>query len=341
MPKEFDLAGMASVSGWLRLKHKRVNIPEGTPCANCSTVLQGPFCHVCGQFAEDFHRSIFSLIFDFLESFFHIDGRVWRTMPNLIFRPGRLTRDYLNGKRVPQIPPFRLFLLILLLVFFVGHFVRSENASHGSDPLGFIKEIPKVQTKDVPSSDLELMLDKQMAEKLPKAKNLQEEVTKANAEVKKSLSFPIQTADSASKWFRERVEAIQRDPERFLLILEIWAYRVAVLALPIMAMLLTLLFVFQRRFYVYDHLVFSVHSLTFHMLLLAIILSLTLLIGASAWWLALASPFHVWFHMRKVYSSGVFGTLTRMALLGIGMLTGFALLAVIWLLLGFRAMGNV
>lgn len=55
-----------------------------------------------------------------VEGLLHADGRLWRTLPDLMFRPGRLTRSFLEGHRAPQTPPPRLFLVVLLALFLVG-----------------------------------------------------------------------------------------------------------------------------------------------------------------------------------------------------------------------------
>jgi hypothetical protein len=92
------------------------SLPVGTPCPNCATPLQGGWCHACGQKAEKYDRSIWHLIAEAFEGLTHLDGRVWQTLPRLILKPGQLTRDYLDGHRAVQIPPFRMFLVVLLLV---------------------------------------------------------------------------------------------------------------------------------------------------------------------------------------------------------------------------------
>lgn len=67
-------------------------------------VLQGPWCHNCGQLGEDFHRSASHLMAEAFEGFFHADGRLWRTLPRLILHPGRLTRDYLDWSCSSSVP---------------------------------------------------------------------------------------------------------------------------------------------------------------------------------------------------------------------------------------------
>jgi hypothetical protein len=339
MSKEFDLAGLASVGGWLRLRRKQADIPPGTPCGNCETELQGPFCHACGQLAEDMHKSIIRLAVESIESFFHFDGRLWRTLPNLVFRPGRLTRDYLDGRRAPQIPPFRMFLVVLILVFFVGHWARpdAEGLVNG-EPV--VATTASGQASEALQRELaaEKDLDPAMREQIVGGVRTAESLTAGGNPAPAMLE--VDGADAATEWMTERLRAIQDDPERFLLILEIWAHRVAVLALPVSAILLTMLFLFQRRFYVFDHLVFSMHSLTFQILLLTVILSLTRVIGNQAWWLAVVAPVHLWAHMRGVYATSVVGTAVRMFLLAWGTAIGFGGLALLWLWLGVQAMGS-
>ena len=90
--------------------------PAGV-CANCSTPLQGPVCHNCGQLADVFHRPVRGLLSELVEGLFALDGRVARTLPNLLGRPGRITRDYLKGKRARYMTPFRLYIIASLIFF--------------------------------------------------------------------------------------------------------------------------------------------------------------------------------------------------------------------------------
>jgi hypothetical protein len=90
--------------------------PEGV-CANCATELQGPVCHNCGQLADEYHRPVRGLVRELIEGLLALDGRVARTIPNLLARPGRITRDYLKGRRARYMPPFRLYIIASLVFF--------------------------------------------------------------------------------------------------------------------------------------------------------------------------------------------------------------------------------
>ena len=128
MSHELETAVIASLAG-RRAAHAG---PIGGPCANCATPLHGPWCHACGQLGEDFHRSTLRLCAEAIEGLFHLDGRLWRTLPDLMLRPGRLTRAYLDGHRAPQIPPLRLFLVALLGIFLVGGLIGRVRHSRPS-----------------------------------------------------------------------------------------------------------------------------------------------------------------------------------------------------------------
>src|ERR1700730_5961176 len=98
MSEELETAGALSLGGFFR-RNKVELLPPGTPCPNCATSLEGPWCHACGQLGEDFHRSAARLLLEAVRESLDLDGRILRTLPDLMVRPGRLTRAYLDGHR--------------------------------------------------------------------------------------------------------------------------------------------------------------------------------------------------------------------------------------------------
>lgn len=97
---------------------------SGSACQNCDTMLQGGYCHVCGQHAHNPLRSFRHAVEDVFESFWHVDGRIFRTLRDLLV-PGKITTEYLAGHRVRYIPPLRLYVILSLITFFVAHFVTA------------------------------------------------------------------------------------------------------------------------------------------------------------------------------------------------------------------------
>lgn len=106
---------------------------DAAHCSNCRTALKGPVCHSCGQEADTFHRPIWSLVMEVLDGLFAFDGRFWRTIPPLIFRPGRVTREYLTGVRARYVQPFRLFIVASLAFFLVFSLDGDWNGLFGGD----------------------------------------------------------------------------------------------------------------------------------------------------------------------------------------------------------------
>ncbi len=89
-------------------------------CLNCDAIPAGPWCQACGQKAGPAHRSLLHLGAELVEIVSHADSRLWRTLRRLALDPAGLTRDYLLGRRVSEIPPLRLFFVTMLLAFTVG-----------------------------------------------------------------------------------------------------------------------------------------------------------------------------------------------------------------------------
>jgi hypothetical protein len=123
MPIELEAAVADSLSTSGKAAHAP---PPGTPCANCDTPLTGLYCSSCGQSSDNHHRSILHLIWEVIEDMFHLDGRLLRTVPDLFLRPGRLARDYMEGRIARHVPPFRAFLVSLLLYMFAAEHVMHQ-----------------------------------------------------------------------------------------------------------------------------------------------------------------------------------------------------------------------
>ena len=102
-----------------------IHAPE--PCLNCGAALSGQYCGSCGQRARSRLISLWELVRDAFGDIFELDSRIWRTLLPLLFRPGKLTKDYLEGRRARFMPPFRTYLVLSVLFFLVLFFdPRSE-----------------------------------------------------------------------------------------------------------------------------------------------------------------------------------------------------------------------
>lgn len=89
-------------------------------CENCGTALRGAYCHACGQSAEPPTRSVRAFLRQAAADLTSLDSRLLRTLGLLIARPGRLTREYLEGRRVRYTQPLQLYLGCAAAFFFVN-----------------------------------------------------------------------------------------------------------------------------------------------------------------------------------------------------------------------------
>jgi hypothetical protein len=139
---------------------------EGGACLNCGTELVGPHCHRCGQ-AAHVHRTLGAFWHDLAHSVLHFDGKLWRTLPLLAWRPGELTRRYVAGERAGFVSPIALFLFSVFLMFAV---FSSIGGPFGSDSTAKLDRTP-AQERAEARRDFE----RERAESLAELKQLQAE----------------------------------------------------------------------------------------------------------------------------------------------------------------------
>jgi len=89
-------------------------------CANCGAPLSGPFCAQCGQEVKPLDPPVRRFAAEFAQELFDVDGRVPRSLRRLLFSPGFLTREHVEGRRIPWLSPLKLYLLASVAMFSVS-----------------------------------------------------------------------------------------------------------------------------------------------------------------------------------------------------------------------------
>lgn len=74
------------------------------------------------------------MLFEVLEDFFHFDTKLFRTVGTLLFRPGQLSAEFNAGKRAAQMPPFRLYIFVSVLFFFISFYADKPSPVYRSPP---------------------------------------------------------------------------------------------------------------------------------------------------------------------------------------------------------------
>lgn len=325
---------------------------EAEHCLNCGTELTGQYCGNCGQRARSRLISIWELLRDAFGDLFELDSRLWRTLVPLIVSPGRLTRDYLEGRRARFMPPFRTYLVLSILFFVIAFFDPREEF----DVL-FDEEPPAAEESTDASTADEIIEDvrEDLAEEglLPEVPPTPDQAETADddpadeEEASDEFSIRFTDGDMESEGNCDNLEVENTPPwleswltpERLKILCErttadggsVFATRLLdtipsalIFLLPLMAFVLKLLYPLSRRYYV-EHLLFVVHYHAFVFL----ILTLQIILGRLASALSLPGfvsgiavaivvfymPIYLFKAMRFVYGQGwIMNTLKFMTL---------------------------
>jgi hypothetical protein len=242
-----------------------------------------------------------------MHSFLHFDTKAWRTLPMLVVRPGTLTRDYIHGKRARYISPLATFLFTLFVMFFVFSF--------GAQPLGEVETEAEFGGAFV----VDGVVGERAEEEGPQT--LQEEINAALDSGGIDFYFP-------DKKLNEKIERKLRNIDLLLYKVQQTIYKFAFLLVPIALPFLALMFIGKRGVTLFDHVVFSLYSLSF-MSMLAIALALlghlgsavpflTAPMGAIITSLVLLGPtVQIFFHLKGSYALGWTSAAWRSILLAI------------------------
>ena len=253
-----------------------------TNCLNCGAELAGPFCQQCGQHAH-VHRTLSAFFHDFLHGVLHFEGKIWRTLPLLAWKPGELTRRYIDGQRATFVSPVALFLFCVFLMFAVMGLAGAMNAPD------FKGGNAKVET-------------------------LNAGALKERGVEPETFSFDT---EGLPGWLAPGLENVKNNPELVFYKLKTNAYKFSWALIPISVPFVWLLFPFSRRFRMYDHIVFVTYSLCFMMLLLVTATLVGLLAPGVEDLACLVPPFHMYRQLRGTYGVGKWGGIWRAAALSI------------------------
>ena len=107
--------------------------PTDAHCRNCGSPLYGEHCYACGQPTKGLVRHFRSILGDVADTIFNVDGRILRTLPALLLKPGFLTREYIEGHRVRYVSPVRLFVFLCIGTFFAAKLATPSFEIGGDD----------------------------------------------------------------------------------------------------------------------------------------------------------------------------------------------------------------
>ena len=92
---------------------------RGIICLNCGQPISDNdhFCSNCGQVNDELPLSIKQFVSEFFSGFFSFDTRFFKTFFPLLFKPGKVSKEYIEGKRRRYVNPFQLYLHVTIVFF--------------------------------------------------------------------------------------------------------------------------------------------------------------------------------------------------------------------------------
>ena len=202
MSIELETAGAASIGGMTT--RQKADLSE-QPCRNCGEMVSQRYCPNCGQLAASFHRPVLSLIGETIGDTFTLDGRLARTMPVLMLRPGR-----------------------------PGQFINVDDETRAE----ITASISEGQTAEAAETVQE---------------TARERLNRAN--------INVEAPSGVQEDIENQIVAVLENQDQFAAQLENWLPRLSILIVPLTIFALTLLHVWRRSLYIYDH---AIHALHLH-----------------------------------------------------------------------------
>ena len=131
---------------------------EQHECATCGTHYEGNYCPRCGQSARIGRYSFKKAILLFLDVWGLGNRGMFRSIRDLILRPGYMIRDYLRGMQMAYFPPFKMFFLLLALWLVVDsglniQFVNRDKQNEKETEQIFSRFKPKVTMSEDDKAD--------------------------------------------------------------------------------------------------------------------------------------------------------------------------------------------
>ncbi len=255
------------------------SLREDKTCLNCNHVVEKRFCPNCGQENANTRKTFHHLFVHFFEDLTHYENAFWKTIKNLILRPGSLTKEYLSGKRLSYLAPVRLYIFISFVVFLGISFLPDNE------------EILKTTEKTSISTKFSKNDSLKLAKVSDKKWNVFGISTVAQLDSIQQLGGTDKLSPR-SYWVAKKAvtvfehnstdEIISKFKESFLHNFP----KVLFLYMPIFALLLYL-FQNKKKYFYFDHGIFTLHYFSFLLLMFFLLMLISSLLETLFSWAAI------------------------------------------------------
>ncbi|MNK44405.1 hypothetical protein D3C87_631390 [compost metagenome] len=270
-----------------------VKLRKEKDCLNCGHHVEETYCPHCGQENIELKEDALHMISHAIADYFHFEHKFFGTIKPLLFKPGKLTVDYVAGKRASFLHPIKLYIFISI-VFFIVIFSGNKKKEQSAEAAAEITE--KIKNDTLTSNSLKEA--KQILDYIPISKSKKDSILK---EVEKDIkengtsAVHIETSKKKKKRYskiianEKTVEEYEKNQralpkekrDNFLInyftkkTIEFNKYpdpmakigedlikyipKMMFLLLPLFALILKVVYIRKDRFY-YEHLIYSFHT---------------------------------------------------------------------------------
>jgi hypothetical protein len=291
----------------------KVKLRSETNCLNCNHVVEKRYCSNCGQENTEIRVTFHHLFSHFFKDLTHYDNSFWRTIFYLLFKPAAVTKAYTSGQRMSFLQPMRLYIFISFTTFFLLSLFPSENNKISIEPV-------KEKTENVAPTLDSLHIEEKSVDGLTKIGVISQKsndtlkkilkktkidpnkITDFGYRDTKQLDWVQKNGTEKSKvnktqyWFLKKWLSVKEENtneeiiEKFSQSFEQNIPKVLFIYMPIFALLLWL-FHDKKRWYFYDHGIFTLHFFSFLLLVILILFFIDKLFALSDW------PVLGWVHL--------------------------------------------
>ncbi len=293
-------------------------------CLNCQHAVEHRYCPNCGQENTEVTKSFHHLFFHFFEDLTHYDSTFWKTIIYLFFKPAALTKEYLSGKLLSFLAPIRLYIFISFITFFLISLLPNRTIEVEKVPDETSKKeivIPSIDSLHIEEKSIDGLtkvgiLSQQNNDTLKKILNQTKGIDKKEAadfgyksvteldSIKKNGDKEVKIS-STEYWFLKKWLTVKQENtneqimDKFMLSFTKNLPKVLFMYMPVFAFILWL-FHDKKKWYYFDHSIFTLHYFSFILLLILILFYLDKLIPLLG-----KTPFVDWINF-SVKSAGIF-----------------------------------
>lgn len=325
---------------------------RGTICLNCGHNLDisDRFCPQCSQANSTKKLGISDFLEEFFANFISYDSKLWQTLSALLLRPGRITMDYIAGKRTSYTNPFRFLLSLGIIYFLMFNMTRDFNelermgTDNGGDvfnlnldlqdnqetrerlkildSLELKKKVNEtVEARDSliladPVKSFKSITDSSLVERYIRKERffntfIRKESAVTFSQIADKFNIPSTLENRMSFQTARSLSKIGQQPGTFASAIISRLPFAIFFFLPVFALFLSMTYIRKKHTYA-DHLIFSFHNTALFFILLIISYLIDLVFKTDSNWIFLIIfSIYLFQAMRKFYGQGIFTTIVK------------------------------